>query len=573
MLLDKPSKQNISDLILLFKKRLGLSLLLSLTILASIVLESIGFGMILPVLEALIGQGAPTFLGEVFRDLYAFLGIEMTLMNVIVLFAIVMLLKNVLIVLREALRSYFAYSFKRDAMLGINESLFRMHYEDFSKERQGHLINDVVTETQHATLALLQSIEFVISFIAIIAFLVVMFMANPVVTGWLTVIAAIFVGGSKYSLGKYSKKVGLKEVSLNQSVTDQLAESVTLMRDFRLYLLENFHLTRIKKTLSKLIRLLVRWDIMTAAIMPIIELVIVLGFSIYLGYMVIEGKSGSFIDVLPSISVILVLAHRMLQRVSRLSVTYLAVSKYLPSFYTVLKYYNKHDVQEKTAVGDDLIGDVEFHDVSIRLPGGKTVVKNVNMTLPSGRATALIGESGSGKSTLIDAMIRLRRIDTGRIFVNGKDLSQYSDDFIRSRISVISQSTVLRNDSVLNNILSGDMSARDEDVINLCRALDIDGFIRALPDGYNTIVGDRGGLLSGGQVQRIVIARALLRKPDILIMDEATSALDKDTEASVNEKIMSFMKGKTVLVVTHQAAILEYCSKFYRVEDGSVRES
>ena len=546
MLLDKPSKQNISDLILVFKKRLGLSLLLGLIILASIVLESIGFGMILPVLEALIGQGAPTFLGEVFRDLYAFLGIEMTLMNVIVLFAIVMLLKNVLIVLREALRSYFAYSFKRDAMLGINESLFRMHYEDFSKERQGHLINDVVTETQHATLALLQAIEFVISFIAIIAFLVVMFMANPVVTGWLIVIAAIFVGGSKYSLGKYSKKVGLKEVSLNQSVTDQLAESVTLMRDFRLYLLEKFHLTRTKKTLSELIRLLVRWDIMTAAIMPIIELVIVLGFSIYLGYMVIEGKPDSFIEVLPSIGVILVLAHRMLQRVSRLSVTYLSVSKYLPSLYTVLKYYNKHDAQAKTVVGDDLIGDVEFHDVSIRLPDGQTVVKNVNMTLPSGRATALVGESGSGKSTLIDAMIRLRRIDTGQISVNGKDLSQYSDDFIRSRISVISQSTVLRNDSVLNNILSGDMSARDEDVINLCRALDIDGFIRALPDGYNTIVGDRGGLLSGGQVQRIVIARALLRKPDILIMDEATSALDKNAESSVNEKIMSFMKGKTV---------------------------
>ena len=558
------------SLLIIFKRKFKLCMLLVVTVFLSIVFESIGFGMILPLLEKLVGSQSESLLGDLFLSFYDYLGLEMNLVNVILLFAIIMFIKNLLIIFREGLRSYFAYSFKKEAMLGINESLFSMEYERFLQERQGHIINDTITETQHATLVLLQGVELITSIVAIIAFIIVMFLADPFVTGALVMIAFVFIGGSKIVFGNYSRKVGLREVNLNQIITDHLAESITLMRDFRLYQLDGFHLKRMRKALDDFVRLLVKWDVMTASIAPMIELIIVLTLSFYIFYLTLVGESGAFLDKLPSIGVILVLSHRLLQRASRVSINILSVTKYLPSLFTVIRYYDLHQGLIAEGQKVDFSQNITCEDISVNQKDGGSILVNSNLVIKSGKVTALIGKTGSGKSTLVDFIVGLRVPHKGNVLIGDVNIREIDHHILRSKISVISQSGVLMNDSILNNIRAGSLVSSDSEVYEICRSLQIHDFIESLPLGYDTMVGDRGSLLSGGQVQRILIARALIRHPEVLVMDEATSALDDETEELINERVMKEMAGKTVIVVTHRSSILKYCDEVFKINNSKL---
>ena len=197
--------------------------------------------------------------------------------------------------------------------------------------------------------------------------------------------------------------------------------------------------------------------------------------------------------------------------------------------------------------------DIVFEDVSFAYQSPRTIVKNVSFVVPAGNKVAVVGPSGSGKSTLVRLLFRFYDVNDGRILIGGKDLRDYKQHSLRSRIGIVPQDTVLFNRSLYANILYGSSGkVGREDVVEISQLVGLHDFISTLPQGYDTVVGERGLKLSGGERQKIAIARALLKRPSILVFDEATSNLDSHSEKTILELLDKIAAGITTLVIAHR---------------------
>jgi subfamily B ATP-binding cassette protein MsbA len=216
---------------------------------------------------------------------------------------------------------------------------------------------------------------------------------------------------------------------------------------------------------------------------------------------------------------------------------------------------------------------IAFEDVGFAYPGGPPVLEAIRIEARRGEIVAIVGSSGAGKSTLVDLIPRFYEPGRGRITLDGRDLRAFTLRSLRGLMGIVSQETVLFNDSVRANIAYGALDRYDAAAIEAAaRAANAHGFIAGLPDGYDTVLGERGARLSGGERQRIAIARALLRDPPILILDEATSALDSESERQVQEAIDRLLEGRTVFVIAHRLSTVQHASQILVLERGRIVE-
>lgn len=212
---------------------------------------------------------------------------------------------------------------------------------------------------------------------------------------------------------------------------------------------------------------------------------------------------------------------------------------------------------------------IRFDNVSFAY-GDRTVIKEINFEIPKGQTVALVGPSGGGKSTLSDLLPRFYDTSAGVILVDGQDIRDIQAESLRQRMGIVTQESVLFNDSIANNISFSKPNATREEIIEAARIANAHEFIMQTEAGYDTVIGDRGLKLSGGQRQRISIARAVLRNPEILILDEATSALDTESEKLVQEALNTLMQNRTVLVIAHRLSTIQHADKILVIEDGRV---
>ena len=204
---------------------------------------------------------------------------------------------------------------------------------------------------------------------------------------------------------------------------------------------------------------------------------------------------------------------------------------------------------------------------------GKMVVKDCDFTVQKGEIIGLMGESGSGKSTLVDLIPRYYDVQEGEILIDGINIKDLGINSLRELMGNVNQEAILFNDSFRNNIAFGVENASLEQIEEAAKIANAHEFIKDLPDGYATVVGDRGSALSGGQRQRIAIARAILKDPHILILDEATSALDTESEKIVQSALETLMKGRTSLVIAHRLSTVRNADKIVVINHGSIIES
>ena len=221
---------------------------------------------------------------------------------------------------------------------------------------------------------------------------------------------------------------------------------------------------------------------------------------------------------------------------------------------------------------NDLKGDIVFDKVVYGYGNREPVLNELSLTCKAGTKTALVGESGSGKTTIAKLLMAFDEARTGKVTIGKIPIKDYSPIELRKHISYISQTTSLFADTIMNNIKIGNPNASDEDVVDICKKCGINSFVEKLPMGYNTKIEENGKNLSGGQRQRLAIARALIRKPDILIMDEATSNLDTISEKIIRDIIDSLPNDITVLIIAHRLKTIMNCDNIYVVKDGRIVE-
>ena len=232
-----------------------------------------------------------------------------------------------------------------------------------------------------------------------------------------------------------------------------------------------------------------------------------------------------------------------------------------------------HNVPNAVPIVGRARGDISFCHVCFEYNAGIPVLEDINLDIPAKSVAALVGPSGVGKSTLAGLVPRFYDVTNGAIRLDGRDLREYTLDSLRRQISIVLQDVFLFYGSVRDNILFGRPGANDEEMIAAARAANAHDFIMRLPDGYNTIIGERGVRLSGGQKQRLSIARAVLKNAPILILDEATSAVDTETEILIQEAIENLIKGRTTIIIAHRLSTVRRADNIIVLEDKSVRET
>jgi ATP-binding cassette subfamily B protein len=217
-------------------------------------------------------------------------------------------------------------------------------------------------------------------------------------------------------------------------------------------------------------------------------------------------------------------------------------------------------------------GDVAFENVSYSYKSGKLALNNISFALPAGRTTAIIGHSGAGKSTIAKLLARLYEPDHGQIYIDETPLGDYRIQSLHKQVTMLSQDSPLFRQTIRDNIAFGNPKATMEEVAAAARKVGADGFIQALPNGYDALVGEGGQTLSGGQRQRIAFARAALRDSQIMIFDEPATALDPMAEAIAREALAALKENRTVLVITHRLNFLDLADWLVFLEDGVVVE-
>lgn len=233
-----------------------------------------------------------------------------------------------------------------------------------------------------------------------------------------------------------------------------------------------------------------------------------------------------------------------------------------------------HQVQDKPNARELVVrrGELEFRDVAFTYTDSREVIHNFSLVVAPGEKVGLVGPSGAGKSTLVALMFRFFDIKNGGVYVDGQNIAEVTQESLRRNLSYVPQDPILFHRSLMDNIRYGRLEATDDEVVAAAKLAHCDDFITRLPQGYQTLVGERGVKLSGGERQRVAIARAILKNAPILVLDEATSSLDSEAESVIQDALVNLMHGKTTIVIAHRLSTIMKMDRIVVVHDGAVQE-
>ncbi|WP_286138301.1 ABC transporter ATP-binding protein [Bacillus sp. AFS055030] len=266
---------------------------------------------------------------------------------------------------------------------------------------------------------------------------------------------------------------------------------------------------------------------------------------------------------------------RLYGPVGQLTNLYVNITSSIALFERIFEYFDmKLTIKDRDDATEMNVThlDIEFSDVSFSYQKDKTALRNISFIAPSGTMTALVGPSGAGKTTITNLIPRLYDLTSGSIKIGGRDIREFTLESLRSHIGLVTQDSYLFNGTIKENLLYASPDASDEEIMNACKAAYIHDFIMGLPKGYETIVGNRGIKLSGGEKQRISIARVLLKNPEIIILDEATSSLDTLSEFYIQSAIQGLLKNKTSIVIAHRLSTIMAADHIIVLKDGQIVE-
>lgn len=381
------------------------------------------------------------------------------------------------------------------------------------------------------------------------------------------------IGWPVARIGKYLRRTSARAQDQAGDVTSLISETVTGARMIKTYGLEMNERARADASFEKRLSLLKKIAYMRALNEPFIFFVGSIALGVVVAVVALRVMAGA-IDGPQFIAFIVALL--LLSQPARGLGTLNAVAQEgFAAFERMLALIDAEPrIVDRLGANPLKInaGEISFRDVQFSYEQGVAALNGFSLNVPAGAMVAIVGESGAGKTTVFNLLPRLYEADSGEILVDGQNILETTLASLRDAIAVVSQDAILFNDTVRANIAFGQMRAGDSDIVEAAKAAVADEFIRALPEGYDTIVGEGGANLSGGQRQRIALARAFLKDAPILLLDEATSALDVESEVKVQAALSRLQKGRTTLVIAHRLSTVKNADLIVVMDKGRVIE-
>ena len=460
-----------------------------------------------------------------------------------------------------------------DIRKAVFEKLQRLSLDFYDKNKTGTIMSYVTNDVGALQSAMVENVvEMVTESVILIASIVMMIYLDWrlfLVTFSTFPVVLLFID----QFGKRIRKSGSRIQEAAADITSVLQETVSYARVIKSFVREDYEINRFEKENIKNFRANMKYAQLSATLTPTIEFVAAVGVTIILWYggnSVIDGTitAGSLVAFLTY-------AVNISNPIKRLSRVIGNIQKAMAAGQRVFGILDLPETVQ-TLPGAKTMptvkGNVRFNNVSFSYNPGEQVLNNVSFDVKPGEMIAFVGPSGAGKSTVASLLPRFYDVSEGSITIDGQDIRQVTLNSLREQVGIVPQETVLFNGSVYDNILYGRLDATKEEVEAAAKAANAHNFITELPQGYQTMLGDRGVNISGGQRQRISIARAILKNPQILILDEATSALDTESERVVQEALDRLMIGRTSFVIAHRLSTIKNADKIMVLEKGTLAE-
>lgn len=534
-------------------------------------LEGLNIGLLVPLLETLqsADQEGGHWVTRTFAEVFNSLGLSLNLNTLLLAMGMLISLNAGLSYIKTILVVRTGIGFVIWMRSKLMQNYLSADLSYFHNEELGRMSNTLITQTDRAATSFNAVTEILTSCGVAGAYLLVAFVISPVLTAMalaimllVTVIMQIFI--------TRARTMGDQVVRAYSELEAEAVENLSGIQVIKSFLLEGFRSMKFHSKAIDAGKVNFRVDMNRGLSYLVQELALfaLIGVVVYVAVVAVG------LD-LAVIGALLFALYRMTPRVNVVNGLRQTLAVSMASLHHV-KLSLDATAKSKIISGGRIFGGlqqaVELRDVNFSYNGGPDVLHHASFAIPKGKMTALVGTSGAGKSTLVDLILRYYDPDSGSLLVDGLDLRELELQSWRGSIGVVSQDIFLFNDTIADNIAIGKPGISMDEIVSAAKRAYAHDFIQKFPQGYYTLVGDRGWNLSGGQRQRIALARAILRKPEILILDEATSSLDSESENLVQNYIRDIRGTCTILVVAHRMSTIHDADKIAVLDEGKIVE-
>ena len=567
----------ISDLRKIFHlisdKELKRLYLLSFLLFVSVVIEVASLGLLFPTIELVLNSGnvSNNFIFSIFQffDISNVYQIKITL---IILIVFLFLFKTIFMVIITFFQSKFLSKQKADISSSLFTLYLKQNYTFHLNSNSSLLFKNIHTETWHVNMYVAALIQIIVESSLVISVFAILIIIEPIGT----IFISILLGLSSYLFfKKFKNRIsdwGKKGVYLNEAISKITLESFNGIRELILYDKLKSVNDRYNKTINSKAEIEIKHQVMSQLPRFFIELIGIISIMVLVFIMLLQSKSS--LNIISVASVFVAGTFRMMPSFNRILTSLQNLRFYKEPLKLVYDEFQKLNTDYLNDGLSDFSfeSDVTLENVSYGYDDKKVILNNINLSISKGKTIGIIGESGAGKSTFVSLLTGLIKPTKGEILIGNKPLNENVKNW-QNLVGYVPQSIFLLDDTILNNItLEYDQEKIDFERVNKCiNDSQLNEFVNSLPDKLNTVVGEKGSLISGGQLQRIGIARALYSNPSILILDEASSALDSKTEGKLMDLIYNDLKGLTKVIISHNKSNLDKCDQVYEIKKGSLK--
>lgn len=487
---------------------------------------------------------------------------------------VVFLTKNVFLYLKNISMTVVQYHLITEMRNRLYEHFNSLSLSYFNQNKSGELTSIMINDVSNLRRALGTSFhQIIVEPINLLAFIFLLFIIS-----WklalLSLIILPIAGFTILVIGRSIRRKSKRTAAMIAGITNIITETLSSIRVVKAFAMEEYEVQRFFKETRQYFQLILRRAKLRLLASPITETLGVMIGVLLLWIGGIEVLSGKGLTPEDFLRFILLLFAMMdpLRKLSKVNVELQAGAASAERIFAILDTAPTIVNKQDAVTIDTFEEKISFKNVSFRYESDDTVLQDISFEIEKGSVVALVGSSGAGKSTLADLIPRFYDVNQGSITIDKQNIQNITLNSLRSMMGIVTQETILFNDSIRANIAYGQKIINDEQVLAASKAANALEFINELPEGIDTVIGEKGVKLSGGQRQRLAIARAIMKNPPILILDEATSALDTESERLVQQALETLMADRTVLVIAHRLSTVTNADKIIVLDKGEIKE-